>query len=175
MAIFSDYQMEYLNSSQTTHFSPWSYDRHVPLGLFGAPFTPGIYHGRVAPVDLAATFASLLGDQSTLCLGREYLDPGHQRYFGCYLSKAGRRARARPRQNQAENHFFPGKQIDTVKPDMQVRVAGINLRNPIIAASGTFGYGIEFEEIVSLPRSGRPGHQGHLCRTNGRQPGAAAD
>ncbi len=37
---------------------------------------------------------------------------------------------------------------------MQVRVAGINLRNPIIAASGTFGYGIEFEEIVSLSRLG---------------------
>jgi dihydroorotate dehydrogenase (NAD+) catalytic subunit len=37
---------------------------------------------------------------------------------------------------------------------MQVRVAEINLRNPVIAASGTFGYGIEFEEIVSLPRLG---------------------
>lgn len=37
---------------------------------------------------------------------------------------------------------------------MQVQVAGINLRNPVIAASGTFGYGIEFEEIVSLPRLG---------------------
>jgi dihydroorotate dehydrogenase (NAD+) catalytic subunit len=37
---------------------------------------------------------------------------------------------------------------------MQVRVAEIILRNPVIAASGTFGYGIEFEEIVSLPRLG---------------------
>jgi hypothetical protein len=45
----------------TTHFSPWSYDRHVPLGFFGTPFTSGIYHGRVQPVDLAATLASLLG------------------------------------------------------------------------------------------------------------------
>ena len=26
--------------------------------------------------------------------------------------------------------------------------------NPVIAASGTFGYGIEFEEIVSLERIG---------------------
>jgi len=33
---------------------------------------------------------------------------------------------------------------------MTVRFAGIELANPIIAASGTFGYGIEFEEIVSL-------------------------
>jgi len=45
----------------TTHFSPWSYDRHVPLAFYGAPFAPGIYHGRVQPVDLAATLASLLG------------------------------------------------------------------------------------------------------------------
>ena len=45
----------------TTHYSAWSYDRHVPLGFYGAPFQPGIYRGRVAPVDFAATFASLLG------------------------------------------------------------------------------------------------------------------
>ena len=37
-----------------------------------------------------------------------------------------------------------------MKPDMKVSVAGIELANPVIAASGTFGYGIEFEEIVSL-------------------------
>lgn len=45
----------------TTHYSAWSYDRHVPLGFYGAPFQPGIYHGRVEPVDFAATFAALLG------------------------------------------------------------------------------------------------------------------
>jgi dihydroorotate dehydrogenase (NAD+) catalytic subunit len=33
-------------------------------------------------------------------------------------------------------------------------LAGLELVNPIIAASGTFGYGIEFEEIVSLERIG---------------------
>jgi dihydroorotate dehydrogenase (NAD+) catalytic subunit len=41
-----------------------------------------------------------------------------------------------------------------VKPDMRVSFAGIELTNPVIAASGTFGYGIEFEEIVSLDRLG---------------------
>ncbi|HEY4048170.1 MAG TPA: alkaline phosphatase family protein [Acidobacteriaceae bacterium] len=60
MVIPAAYQMQVLKRG-TTHFSPWSYDRHVPLGFFGAPFTPGIYHGRVEPVDLAATLASLLG------------------------------------------------------------------------------------------------------------------
>ena len=39
-------------------------------------------------------------------------------------------------------------------PDMRVRIAGVELRSPVIAASGTFGYGIEFEEIVSLARIG---------------------
>jgi dihydroorotate dehydrogenase (NAD+) catalytic subunit len=33
-------------------------------------------------------------------------------------------------------------------------LAGIKLANPVIAASGTFGYGIEFEEMVSLERLG---------------------
>ncbi|MGD0889186.1 MAG: alkaline phosphatase family protein [Acidobacteriaceae bacterium] len=55
------YQMEYSSGSQTTHFSPWSYDRHVPLGFYGAAFEPGYYREQVAPVDIAATLASLLG------------------------------------------------------------------------------------------------------------------
>jgi dihydroorotate dehydrogenase (NAD+) catalytic subunit len=37
---------------------------------------------------------------------------------------------------------------------MRVTLAGIELVNPVIGASGTFGYGIEFEEIVSLERIG---------------------
>jgi dihydroorotate dehydrogenase (NAD+) catalytic subunit len=41
-----------------------------------------------------------------------------------------------------------------VKPDMKVRLAGLELTNPVIAASGTFGYGIEFEEIVALEEIG---------------------
>jgi len=40
------------------------------------------------------------------------------------------------------------------KPDMRVTVAGVELRSPVIAASGTFGYGVEFEDIVSLDRIG---------------------
>jgi dihydroorotate dehydrogenase (NAD+) catalytic subunit len=41
-----------------------------------------------------------------------------------------------------------------LKLDMKVNLAGMELTNPVIAASGTFGYGIEFEEIVSLERLG---------------------
>lgn len=39
-------------------------------------------------------------------------------------------------------------------PDLRVSFAGIDLKNPIVAASGTFGYGVEFEDIVHLDRLG---------------------
>jgi predicted AlkP superfamily pyrophosphatase or phosphodiesterase len=61
MAFPTAYQMETLKGIQTTHYSPWSYDRHVPLGFFGAAIKPGRYAEQVAPVDIAATFASILG------------------------------------------------------------------------------------------------------------------
>jgi dihydroorotate dehydrogenase (NAD+) catalytic subunit len=38
--------------------------------------------------------------------------------------------------------------------DMSVEIAGIKLKNPIIAAAGTFGYGIEFEDVVTLHKLG---------------------
>ncbi|HVO61982.1 MAG TPA: dihydroorotate dehydrogenase [Terriglobales bacterium] len=40
------------------------------------------------------------------------------------------------------------------KPDLRVSVAGIELKNPVIAASGTFGYGIEFEDVIELNKLG---------------------
>lgn len=42
----------------------------------------------------------------------------------------------------------------TPKPDLSVQFCGLELRNPVIAASGTFGYGVEFEEIVGLDKIG---------------------
>jgi len=44
--------------------------------------------------------------------------------------------------------------VSRVKPEMKVSLAGLELASPIIAASGTFGYGIEFEDIVALERIG---------------------
>ncbi len=40
------------------------------------------------------------------------------------------------------------------KPDLSVSFAGLTFKNPVIAASGTFGYGIEFEDIVNLEKLG---------------------
>ena len=39
-------------------------------------------------------------------------------------------------------------------PDLSVTLAGIEFKNPIIAASGTFGYGVEFEDVVHLGKLG---------------------
>ena len=41
-----------------------------------------------------------------------------------------------------------------MKPDMRVRLCGLEMVNPVIAASGTFGYGVEFEDIVTFRRIG---------------------
>jgi hypothetical protein len=55
----------------TTHFSPWNYDRHVPLAFYGTPFKPGEYDETVEPVDLAVTFASLAGvNRPSAAVGR---------------------------------------------------------------------------------------------------------
>ena len=39
-------------------------------------------------------------------------------------------------------------------PDLQVNIGGIKLKNPVMTASGTFGYGREFEDLVDLNRVG---------------------
>ena len=39
-------------------------------------------------------------------------------------------------------------------PDLSINLAGIKLKNPVIMASGTFGYGEEYSEIVDLNRLG---------------------
>jgi dihydroorotate dehydrogenase (NAD+) catalytic subunit len=40
------------------------------------------------------------------------------------------------------------------KPDLTVRFAGLTFKNPVIAASGTFSYGVEFEDVVTLDKLG---------------------
>src|SRR5437763_13782291 len=40
------------------------------------------------------------------------------------------------------------------KPALATTVCGIELRNPVLAASGTFGYGVEFAGLVDLNKLG---------------------
>jgi hypothetical protein len=72
MMVLDAYQMAGTGQfAGTNHFSPWNYDRHVPLAFYGAPFVPGEYHELVAPVDLAVTFASLAGvNRPSAAVGR---------------------------------------------------------------------------------------------------------
>jgi len=57
------------------------------------------------------------------------------------------------------------------EPDLSLTIAGVKLRNPVIAASGTFGFGREYEGLLDISGLGgicskgltlnpRPGNQG---------------
>jgi predicted AlkP superfamily pyrophosphatase or phosphodiesterase len=49
--------------SGTTHFSPWNYDRHVPLLFMGPGVKPGTYDAAVLVNDVASTLATMLDIQ----------------------------------------------------------------------------------------------------------------
>ena len=42
----------------------------------------------------------------------------------------------------------------TKKPNLRVNIGGIEINNPVMTASGTFGYASEFVELVDLNRLG---------------------
>ncbi len=44
--------------------------------------------------------------------------------------------------------------MDKPLPDLTTRIAGLTLPNPVMTASGTFGYGGEFRDLVDLGRLG---------------------
>ena len=114
------YQMEgYANNTGTTHYSPYAYDRHVPLGFYGAPFAPGIYHGRVQPVDLAATFASLLGiNQPSSSIGQVLTQALRPAALVVYPKDvvAAPKAKPSPRRRRGRAST-PASQTDDVAPD----------------------------------------------------------
>ena len=37
---------------------------------------------------------------------------------------------------------------------LQIALCGVELQNPVIAASGTYGYGVEFEKVADLDAIG---------------------
>jgi arylsulfatase A-like enzyme len=58
-------------SGGTDHATPYTYDTHVPLAFYGLPFQAGTYRTHAEPVDMVATFASLLGiNAPTHAVGR---------------------------------------------------------------------------------------------------------
>jgi len=48
----------------------------------------------------------------------------------------------------------PDLQTSTFVPEMQVTIAGVEFQNPVLTASGTFGYGQEFAQLIDLNRLG---------------------
>ncbi len=51
-------------TSGTTHFSPYAYDRHIPLLFMGAQIKAGRYDETVMPNDIAPTLATMLDIQT---------------------------------------------------------------------------------------------------------------
>jgi dihydroorotate dehydrogenase (NAD+) catalytic subunit len=49
---------------------------------------------------------------------------------------------------------MPDVSADTERPNLAVEVAGILMKNPVMTASGTFGYGQEFAGLVDLKKLG---------------------
>jgi len=100
MVIPDAFQMGGPGRTGTNHYTPYSYDRHVPLALYGAPFAPGTYRGRVQPVDIAATFASLLGvNQPSASVGQilvQALKPASEVKYPEPASRRRVRRRGRP-------------------------------------------------------------------------------
>ena len=41
-----------------------------------------------------------------------------------------------------------------LKPDMRVDLGGLKLKNPVMTASGTFGYGLEFGYYMDISKLG---------------------
>jgi dihydroorotate dehydrogenase (NAD+) catalytic subunit len=44
--------------------------------------------------------------------------------------------------------------VKIVMANLNVKVAGLNLKNPVLTASGTFGYGLEFADLIDLNKLG---------------------
>ena len=38
--------------------------------------------------------------------------------------------------------------------DLNVKIGSLTLKNPVMTASGTFGYGLEFADFIDLSRLG---------------------
>ena len=98
----------------------------MPLCFYGPQFRAGAFEAPVESVDVAPTLARAMG----VAAPSSATGPG-----------AGRSLRDLEDPMSAA-HLSP------------TNLCGIALRNPVLAASGTFGYGLEFEKLVDLDALG---------------------
>jgi hypothetical protein len=60
-------------ASGTTHGTPYAYDTHVPVLLFGKAFKPGRYAEAFSMIDLAPTLSATLGmTEPSGCIGKPF-------------------------------------------------------------------------------------------------------
>jgi arylsulfatase A-like enzyme len=63
--IFIIYEPFYIpGSSGSSHYSPYTYDRHVPVLFMGPGIKAGEYNSTVAPNDIAPTLATMISTQT---------------------------------------------------------------------------------------------------------------
>jgi predicted AlkP superfamily pyrophosphatase or phosphodiesterase len=95
----------------TDHASPYTYDTHVPLALYGLPFQVGAYRTHAEPVDLVVTLASLLGiNAPTHAVGRvltEALAPTH------HAENSGPPAEKAPKSTRPSGDLKPAALVAT--------------------------------------------------------------
>ncbi len=125
----------------------------MPLVLFGADVKRGQYPSVSNPADIAPTLASLCGIPLARTEGR---------------TSSRRPCRGRDRQpigprSRLEASFTPKGLASRVRlqavsgpdaVDLTVQIGALSFANPVIAASGTFGYGAEFAPLTDLNRLG---------------------
>lgn len=69
--VYKPYTISWTGKTGTTHGSPYSYDTHVPVLFYGAPFKAGRYADEFYITDLVATLcAALRIDQPAGCIGK---------------------------------------------------------------------------------------------------------
>ena len=44
--------------------------------------------------------------------------------------------------------------VKPIKPNLTVKIGNLDLKNPVMVASGTFGYAQEFENLIDLKNLG---------------------
>jgi len=59
-----------------------------------------------------------------------------------------------PVQKVAGIKVQPRREPLTKDPDLSVNIAGVRFENPVIACSGTFGFGVEYESVFDVDRLG---------------------
>jgi hypothetical protein len=67
-------------------------------------------------------------------------------------TRLGARLQRRPRLRIPRNRLEPSMSDDA--PDLRVNLGGLAMANPVTVASGTFGYGLEYAELVDVRRLG---------------------